>query len=380
VAGDTVLIAAFSGRALAQSARRAGYVPLVADAFGDLDTRAAASQVAVVDGAFATGFRTKALVAALDTLVAAAASKPIGLVLGSGLEDKPRLVELIANRYSLLGCSVEALRACKDPRVFFPVLDELGVKHPETRMSPPANPEGWLSKRIGGSGGRHIRDCTAASRAAPRRYFQRRIEGERISFSAVVADGIAMDVTRQWCAPSPSQPYRYGGSVGVPYSGNALEILMLGAVSELSRGLQLKGLVSFDFVVAGDTPYLLEINPRPGASLDCVDTIDGSRFHAHVVACRDGKLHYWGGTGSDGVKAAAILHADLGPITLGAIDWPNWAADRGSPGTHVPLGAPLATVFAEAETADAAERLARQRLAALAELIYEQAIPTPGAP
>ena len=34
----TVLIAAISGRALAASARRGGYVPLVADFFGDADT------------------------------------------------------------------------------------------------------------------------------------------------------------------------------------------------------------------------------------------------------------------------------------------------------------------------------------------------------
>ena len=39
-----VLIAALSGRALAVSARQAGYAPLVADLFGDEDMRAAASQ------------------------------------------------------------------------------------------------------------------------------------------------------------------------------------------------------------------------------------------------------------------------------------------------------------------------------------------------
>ncbi len=373
MAGEAVLIAAFSGRALAQSARRAGYVPLVADAFGDNDTREAAAAGWAVPGAIERGFHTKPLVAALDALVAHAPSPPIGLVLGSGFEDKPRLVDVLAQRYGLLGCSVEALKACKDPRVFFPVLDELGIAHPETRMTPPDDAEGWLSKRVGGSGGRHIHACTASSRASPRRYFQRYIDGERISFSAIVADGIAMDTTRQWCAPSPDQPYRYGGAVSIPYSGTALELQMLGAVSALSRGLQLKGLVSFDFIVNSATAYLLEINPRPGASLDVVDTIEGSRFHAHIVACRDGKLHYWGGSAHDGSKAAAILHADRGEVTLRALDWPEWSADRGAPGTRIPLGAPIATVLAEAETPDAAERLARQRLAEFESLIYGHA-------
>jgi uncharacterized protein len=42
MASRPVLLAAVSGRALAQSARRGGYLPLVADFFGDQDTVAAA--------------------------------------------------------------------------------------------------------------------------------------------------------------------------------------------------------------------------------------------------------------------------------------------------------------------------------------------------
>ena len=45
----------------------------------------------VIDGAMQTGFTTKPVVAALDALAAAARVPPIGLVLGSGFEDKPRL-------------------------------------------------------------------------------------------------------------------------------------------------------------------------------------------------------------------------------------------------------------------------------------------------
>jgi uncharacterized protein len=371
VGGEVVLIAAFSGRALAQSARRAGYVPLVADAFGDLDTRAAAHAFEIIPDAMRTGFRAKPLIAALDALVAAAPSKPIGLVLGSGLEDKPRLWDILDKRYGVLGCNAETVRACKDPQIFFPVLDELGIPHPETRMTPPENPEGWITKRIGGSGGRHIRFAGADARARPRRYFQRLIEGERISISAVVADGITNDLTRQWCAPCPGQPFRYGGAASVPYGDTSAELKMLGTVDQLSRALELRGLVSFDFIVRNGAASLLEINPRPGASLDVTDTVEGSRFHAHLIACRERKLHYWGGTANDGAKAAAILHADRAALTFREFDWPEWAADRGSPGTHIPVGAPIATVFAEAATSDAAEALARARLAELETLIYE---------
>ena len=367
---QTVLIAAFSGRALAQSARRAGYEPLVADAFGDQDTHQAATHVAVVSDAMEHGFRTKPLVAALDALVQAAPSAPIGLVMGSGLEDKPQLLEFLDHRYGLLGCSVEAVRACKDPRVFFAVLDELGIPHPETRLTPPGNPEGWLSKRIGGSGGRHIRHCTTASRAGPRRYFQRFVGGERLSVStAIASDGISMAMSRQWCTPSDGQPFRYGGAVSLPDTNDAPRLDILSTVDKLARGLDLRGLVSFDFIVSGGQPYLLEVNPRPGATLDIFDDGQGTLFQAHVAASQGKPLERRGGDGIE-CNAAAILHADRGAVTMKAIDWPEWAADRGAPGAHIPSGAPLATVFAKAATPDAAEALARQRLAELADLIY----------
>ena len=79
---DTVLIAALSGRGLAASARRAGYLPLVADAFGDSDTAELAARSCRVADAARIGFRAKTVFAALAELEAAAPSPPIGLILG----------------------------------------------------------------------------------------------------------------------------------------------------------------------------------------------------------------------------------------------------------------------------------------------------------
>ncbi|HEY8246312.1 MAG TPA: aldehyde oxidase, partial [Hyphomicrobium sp.] len=60
----TVLIAALSGRGLAASARRAGYLPLVADAFGDSDTAEHAAVARCVTDAARIGFRAKPVFAA----------------------------------------------------------------------------------------------------------------------------------------------------------------------------------------------------------------------------------------------------------------------------------------------------------------------------
>jgi predicted ATP-grasp superfamily ATP-dependent carboligase len=372
--GQPVLIAAFSGRALAQSARRAGYEPLVVDAFGDLDTRKAAADIRVVDGALQRGFKTEPVVAALEALASAARSPPIGLVLGSGFEDKPGLIATLAKHFRLLGNSPEAIAASKEPATFFATLDKLNVPHPETRVTPPDNPaDGWLTKRTGGSGGRHIRVCRAGSAARRRRYFQKRLVGERLSIGGLFAPGGAeFALTRQWIAPSPQNPFRFGGAVSMPDIDPSLYRRLAEAASNVATGLSLVGIASFDFIVADGQPYLLEVNPRPGASLDVLDDEHGRLFGAHVAACLGIPLQT-AVRSTRPARAMAILHADRGPLTFGDTPWPSWSADRGRPGTFVPQGAPLATAFADAPTADEAQRLAAVRLAELEDLIYENA-------
>lgn len=320
------------------------------------------------------GFRTKPLIAALDKLAARSPSKPLGLVLGSGLEDKLRLIEFLSNRYRLLGCAAETIQGCKDPQRFFAAVKAAGIPFPETRRDAPADPHGWLSKRIGGSGGRHIRICRdgAHTRARPRRYFQRRLDGERISVGVLaMARGTTFALTRQWCAPTDHQPFRYGGAVRIPFDNEStVHRLLCSYTARLIEPLKLKGMASFDYIVTGGTPHLLEVNPRPGAALDVLDDANGAQFAAHVAASLGSNDQP--PAAEKGSRAAAILHADRAAVTLGDICWPNWSADRGAEGTSVPGGAPLATVFADAQTPDEAEQTARARLAELADLIYEQ--------
>ncbi|AGK57925.1 hypothetical protein HYPDE_31253 [Hyphomicrobium denitrificans 1NES1] len=372
MAGEAVLIAAFSGRALAQSARRAGYEPLVADAFGDLDTQEAAAAIRIIDGAMATGFRTKPLIAALDALASSSSTPPIGLVLGSGFEDKPRLIAALGRRYRLLGNDAATFKACKDPSGFFAKLDELGIAHPMTQSFPPANPDGWLTKRTGGSGGRHIRICDAAVTERRRRYFQKQLSGDRLSVGGVFGSERAhLALTRQWITPSPEQPFRFGGAVSMPDVAPELRRKLESAALSVASAFGIVGMASFDFVVSDRTPHLLEVNPRPGASLDVLDDDVGLLFRAHLAACLGKAQSTDRPEPSQTACAMAILHADRGSLILGTTPWPSWSADRGPAGTLIPKGAPLASVFAEAATADAAEALARARLAELEDLIYE---------
>src|SRR5262249_62260060 len=84
----TVLIAAVSGRALAASARRAGYAPLVTDFFGDQDTIAAAHAHVRIKPRNGRDIDPDELIVALQTL--AVGREPTGAGGGTRFQGRPR--------------------------------------------------------------------------------------------------------------------------------------------------------------------------------------------------------------------------------------------------------------------------------------------------
>ncbi len=320
-----VLVAALSGRALAQSARRSGYTPLVADLFGDEDTRQFAAAVEVVPGDFETGFNPTALVAALRRL--ALGKAVAGVVCGAGFESSPDILDRLDQEWTLLGNGAQAVARLKDPSAFAELCQSLGVAHPEVRFSPPADPRGWLAKRAGASGGGHIAPAGEALAPAAGRYWQRRVEGHAVS-AAILANGRRAEVvafTAQWCDPAPAEPFRYGGAVRPAELAPGVAERLRAVAVRVAEAAGLVGLNSADFLVGGDAPVLLEVNPRPGATLDVLDDDDGLLFHAHVEACC-GRL-----PGQPlrftGAQAAAVAWARRAIDSVPVLDWPPWTAD-----------------------------------------------------
>ncbi len=372
--GQTILIAAFSGRALAQAARRAGYVPLVVDAFGDMDTRTAAADYLQMPQAVRLGFSAKPLFAALDTLVDRADSPPLGIVLGSGFEDRPKLIDSLDTRYRLLGTKAETVAELKDPARFFPLLKQLGIAHPPTALTRPDNSTGWIAKRAGAAGGAHIRSLDTLTRVHPKHYFQKHLAGTPRSVFAISSKGgLAIELSRQWTAPSERRPFRYGGAVITDYVETRAEQQMISAAATLIEMLDPVGLVSFDFIDHDGDAYLLEVNPRPGATLDIFDDVKGNVFRAHVEAGLGHDLWQERELPPVQSRASALLYADRGAVTAGEMAWPEWAFDRPLPGTLIPAETPVASVQADGATPDEAQTNVLARLSQLSSLVYTHA-------
>ncbi len=366
-----VLIAALSGRALAACARRAGYTPLVADLFADLDTRAMSGACLRAPGTIGRGLSRSALPGVLDRL--AAGRSPEGLVWGSGFEDRPALLETLAGRYPLLGNSADTVMSVKDPLWLADLCRRIDLAHPPVLQDHAQDGAGldgeWLRKRAGAAGGGHVAAMrvTAMRRLRPggRAYLQRRITGRTIS-TLFLADGrnaLVLGFTEQWSDPAPLRPFRYGGAVRPAELELALRAGMERAVSRLVPLTGLIGLNSADFIVRPDGFTLIEINPRPGATLDVYAAGDGALFRHHVDACR-GRLPSTLPVFRD-AAAAATIYASRPLRVPPGFAWPEWAADRQPSDSTVAAGAPLCTVLAEACHASAARDLAALRRRAI---------------
>jgi predicted ATP-grasp superfamily ATP-dependent carboligase len=357
----SLLIASVSGRALAQAARRAGLVPLVADFFADVDTHAAARACHKLDD-LKRGMRWASLEPALAALAGQAPSPVIGVICGAGFEDRPELLAALAARWTLLGNDAETVAGIKAPDRFFAALSRLGIAHPTTTTQRPADGVGWLAKRRGGAGGSHVMRAGLAHGDA-RIYFQQRVEGRAVSalFVGNGQEARVLGFSEQWTAPTRRSPWRYGGAVRPADLSEAAQASMTHAVELVVPAFALNGLGSADFIVGAQGPMLLEINPRPGATLDIFDTNAVPLLRLHLDAVLDGKLP-GGPLRFADAAASAIVYAPERLRVQSSMVWPAWAADRPNSSELIDKNRPICTVLARAGTKQGARRLAQDRV------------------
>lgn len=362
---EGVLIAAYSGRALAASARRAGYVPLVADLFADADTAELAVRNCHVEGDLTNGFSPPHLLACLEEL-AAHGSEPVGFVYGAGFEAHLDLLVEIGKRWRILGNEAVTVARLKAPIVFAQCCARLDVPHPEISVIPPAEPRGWLRKRCGGAGGSHIvfasHEGVTAANDCEGVYYQRRAYGQAVSalFLAARGDARVIGFSEQWRAPSAREPFRFGGAVRPAGIAPALQAELTQAVYRIAAEFELVGLNSADFIVGDNGEWwLLEINPRPGATLDIYDMAETSLFAMHLDAVMYETLPAV--PELDGAAATQIIYASQALSVPSDLRYPGWTVDRPRPGVSLMVNDPFCTVLAVEENACEAKALCAER-------------------
>ena len=346
-----VLVVAVSARMLAQLAVADGYEVTALDRFGDVDLRA------VAPGATApTSDGLAALAAGIDA---------DALVYGAGLENRPDLVRELAGGRELLGTPAQLLEAVRDPWALGAAAQAAGARAPETR-APGDVPEApvrdrWLRKPRRSGGGHGVSGWRGGLLRSTE-VLQRRVAG--LSCSAVaIGDGrsaAVLGLTEQLHLPPG---FRWTGNVTPPRLPEAQRAELdgrLGAVcSEVVGRFGVRGAFGVDAVWDGRHAWVLEVNPRPSASLELFGP--GS-FEAHVRGARGLGLPAAGVPPARSCAAVKlVLFADR---TVCAPDPGWWPAglvrDIPRAGETIKSGAPVCTlVSASADVPELVERGAR---------------------
>jgi predicted ATP-grasp superfamily ATP-dependent carboligase len=363
ISPNSVIIVAASARAFVRAAATTGRRVIAADAFSDVDTRSIATRslhLGYANGGF--------LAEEVRSRIVPLLSQGLGLVYGSGFESQPELLEELSRHGTVYGNSADTVRLLKSPDSFFALLSSLQIPFPEWSLHRPREAEGWLHKRIGGSGGTHV--VPASSDVGGAGYYQRKVAGEPISllFLADGAEVLVVGYNRQLLAPTIAMPCRYGGAVSQIELASRIRCSMLSFAANITRKLGLRGLNSLDCMVDGDDVRVLEINPRLSATFALYDAENSgaSLFEAHLQACA-GELSP--ALSAEPSQAHLIYYAPFDLAVPAAMVWPDWVADVPEPASICRAEEPLCTVMASAANADEAYALARARTAALTALL-----------
>ena len=289
-----IAVAAVSARAMAEAAARDGFKVVALDLFGDADTLRAAARWLPIGTPGRTRIDSERLLAALRQLARAGINaEPVaGWVAGSGFEGQPDLLEQGAAVLPLWGTAAKDVRRLRDPSTFFGFLTAHGVAHPRVRLQRPDDPAGWLLKDAHGCGGWHIRRASRSAKAAlPRHwYFQREVSGQPMSatFLANGDDIHVLGFNELSVRPCGSRPFVFCGAIGpVPVSAEIAR-RMEAMARLLTREFALRGLCSLDVMRDEDGLQVLEVNPRPPASISLYGA--PGLMQAHVRACMHGQL------------------------------------------------------------------------------------------
>lgn len=377
-----ILLVSVSARMLAELATREGHDVFAVDRFGDLDLQRLCPSVSIMRDLGGRGGMA-------ELVDAAERVRADSVVYGSGLENRPELVARLAAGRTLLGCTPQTLRRVRDPAVLGASLRTAGLAYPRTFSAREApvradRARRWLRKPVRGGGGRGVREWRGG-RPAGDVIVQERISGLPCS-AAAVADGRSaalLGVSEQLIGRRAlgARGWKWCGNVVPPRlparEQHALNDAAQAICAHLAADFGLRGVFGVDIVWDGALPWVVEVNPRPVASLETIDVVHGVRsFAAHLEACA-GRLPA-GGMGrspADPLAAAgkAVLFATK---DLRVPDTSEWAArgirDVPHPGEPIAAGRPICTLVATARSPEAVLADLEARAAALRRELHDR--------
>ena len=356
------LLIGLTVRSLVASAHKAGIGAYALDLFSDLDTREKSVKSLTVDYD-GRGLRSGSLFACIDKLDPNA---KLLVVYAGGFEHNPIQIERIAESRKILGNSASVLAELKNPKLFSNTVSKLGIPAPRTRFDGPESSSVWLYKNAGGSGGLEVRRATEFDfECSADNYYQEFKSGQIVTATVLCTDKYTQIVgfSEQWCAESHSDgEFIYGGAVAL--SSKSLESNIRSSIENaaalLADHYQFRGLVSLDTIVQNNEWWLLEVNPRPGATFELHEGAE-SFLAAHCLAFCDQSPTLKSVTNMGEFTAHSVIYASNALTLPSDWEWPMWVRDRATPGESFEPGDPVCTAYATAGSSEMARNTVEDR-------------------
>lgn len=366
----THLVIGITVRPLAASAHKAGLRVCTIDLYKDLDTQRFSHRSLAVgfDGMGLNGEELSSGIEKLDP------SQVLRVVYSGGFEHNPSQIAKVEEKRTVLGNSAAVISKLLNIREFASAISALEIPTPEIRFDRPGQEGVWLRKRIGGSGGMEVSYVSAKNSVSSENFYYEEFKTGKTITATILADGENAQVvgfSEQWCAKAHiAGDFVYGGAVSV--AEKILPEPFVISVKKIAKSLvsnfDLSGLMTLDMIMDGSQCWLLEINPRPGATFELHEG-EASYFAAHCDVF-EGKYPSLRSITEDGIfMAHSVVYASTRFEIPPGWDWPDWVRDREAPGASFCPGDPVCTVYAEAKDSNEARMLVEQRHSQICEII-----------
>ncbi|MDD2801396.1 MAG: ATP-grasp domain-containing protein [Methylococcales bacterium] len=332
-----LLIVGQSGRMLAYAAKRIGLDPIVIDVFADNDTKSCALecwQIPELSRCY--------LIPALNFLVARHSITHV--IYGSGFEQYPDSLCYLAEKLVIIGNKYENFILLQQKITFFSTLGVLEIPYPEVSFRQLEFTDDWLIKPMNGYGGLGIKRFQRARNTDQYVYWQKFLAGSQHSV-LFLADGQRAEVVgfnTQWTLNSnENTEFIFSGIINSCDLRDEYKQNVIGWLEKLVPEYGLLGLNSLDFIHADGCNYVLEINPRPPASMQLYDADLLSR---HIQAC-NGKLtanlHI-----QTRIAAYQVIYAEHDLNIPKQFCWPEGVMDMPEAGALIRKGQPICSIIA----------------------------------
>ncbi len=267
------------------------------------------------------------------------------VIYGSGFECYPESLFYLNSCLLMLGNTPEVFARQLNKQFFFSTLSALNIPYPIVVFKPPDCVDGWLLKPMQGQGGIGIRACQVSDSANDRYYWQKFQAGK--SYSVLfVTNGQEVQVigfNRQWCIGlNEAQTYVFSGVTNSARLSALHKAEITVWLQQLVLAFQLKGLNSLDFIHDDTCSHILEINPRPSASMALYDE---DLLLRHLQAC-SGVLTPF--SDKPFVQTGyQVIYAQGDVLIPEHFDWPYECRDIPKAGNICHTGQPICSIIAQ---------------------------------